>query len=285
MMHESTPRRATRTAGDPRRHGRRAAFTIMELLVVMAIMITISTIVVSSYFGMTRAASYHAAENSVLKALQLARQRACLDGTPVQFMLIDSNSYVLVHGAGELTQDMDSKVNAEGRHTFYDTYADHHAVTNDNSNLRVWNMTQNVYADDVTIRVAERTNEDYPGVPNPNDAAYQHRGLTTILEVKLPAAGQWSRWKKGDRYGFELHPRQMLPNGFFFGIQNIGSFPRNDKIVFAANGNSSYVNAHGDISQSGVTQLYLYERIADETRRAILLEIQNPQGTIKVKKP
>ena len=77
----------------------------------------------------------------------------------------------------------------------------------------------------------------------------------------------------------------MLPNGFFFGIQNIGSFPRNDKIVFSANGNSSYVNAHGDISQSGVTQLYLYERIADETRRAILLEIQNPQGTIKVKKP
>lgn len=261
----------------------------MELLVVMAIMITISTIVVSSYFGMTRAASYHAAENSVLKALQLARQRACLDGTPVQFMLIDSNSYVLVHGAGELTSDMDDEVDEEGRrrYTFYDSYADHHAVTNNKSGLRVWNMTRNVYADDVTIRVPEDPPavEDYPGVPNPKDAAYLHKRLTTALKVKLPAGGTVDDWKQGDRYGFELHPRQMLPNGFFFGIQNIGSFPQNDKIVFAANGNSSYVNKNGDSSQTGVIQLYLYERIADETRRAILLEIQNPQGTIKVKKP
>jgi Tfp pilus assembly protein FimT len=284
-MREAQPMRATTTAGEPRRGGRRAAFTIMELLVVMAIMLTISTIVVSSYFGMTRAASYHAAENSVLKSLQLARQRACLDGTPVYFMLIDSNSYVLVHGAGELTQDMDSKVNAEGRHTIFDAYADHHAVTNDNSGLRVWNMDRNVYADDVNITVKEFVTEDYPGVANPLSPAYQHRRLTTVLEVKLPAAGQWNQWKKGDRYGFELHPRQMLPSGFHFGVGSIGHLPRSDKIAFAADGRSSYLTPNNTVIDTGVTRIYLHERIVDETGRAVLITIQHPQGTIKVEQP
>ena len=35
-MRKAQPMRATTTAGEPRRGGRRAAFTIMELLVVMA---------------------------------------------------------------------------------------------------------------------------------------------------------------------------------------------------------------------------------------------------------
>ena len=103
----------------------RAAFTLMELLVVMSIMLIVSTILVAGYFGMTRAASYTAAETDVFNHLQLARQRASLDGTRVFFLLIDSNSYVLVHGAGTLTKDMDSKTFG-GRHRFYDAYADLH---------------------------------------------------------------------------------------------------------------------------------------------------------------
>jgi type II secretory pathway pseudopilin PulG len=249
----------------------------MELLVVMAIMLTISTILVAGYFGMTRAASYAAAETDVYNLIQLARQRACLDGTKVFFMLIDSNSYVLVHGVGELTRDMENR-SYEGRHRIYDAYADHFAVNQASSKLRIWNMDRNVYADDVNISLDTAIEDTYAG------SGDRYMRQTCTLAAKLPRPADYSSWKQGDRYGFELYPRQMLPKGFYFGIQDLGTFPNNDKIVFAADGSSSRVS--GNVTTTtGKTKLYMYEKIAKETSRAVLIEITNPQAAIEIKKP
>jgi prepilin-type N-terminal cleavage/methylation domain-containing protein len=257
---------------------RRAGFTLMELLVVMAIMLTISTILVAGYFGMTRAASYAAAETDVYNLIQLARQRACLDGTKVFFMLIDSNSYVLVHGVGELTRDMENK-SFNGRHRIYDAYADHFVITNASSKLCVWNMDRNVYADDVNINLVEDGGSDtYPG------SGEKYTRMINTLDVVLPQPADYRSWKQGDRYGFELYPRQILPKGFYFGIQDIGTFPKNDKIVFAADGSSSRVSDNVTTT-TGITKLYMYEKIAKETSRAVLIEITNPQAAIEIKKP
>ncbi len=249
----------------------------MELLVVMAIMLTLSTILVAGYFGMTRAASYTAAESEVFNLLQLARQRACMDGTKVFFMLIDSNSYVLVHGVGELTRDMGSQT-FNGRHRIYDAYADHHVYTGFGSKLRVWNMDKNVYADDVSISLVPSTEDTYEG------SGDRYRRQIYTLDAILPKPAEYSSWKKGDRYGFELYPRQMLPKGFYFGIQSIGTLPNNDKIVFAADGSSSRVSG-SETTTTGKTLLYIYEKIAKDVKRAVLIEITNPQATIEIKKP
>ena len=248
----------------------------MELLVVMSIMLVVSTILVAGYFGMTRAASYAAAETDVFNHLQLARQRASLDGTRVFFMLIDSNSYVLVHGVGQLTKDMESKT-FNNRHRFYDAYVDLKEITNNASRVRVWNMDEIVYGDDVTINPAgDETLDAYPG----STARYARH--TCMFETRLPAAAQYAKWKKGDRYGFELYPRQVLPKGFYFGFQNLDNAPKNDLIIFAADGTSSRVSGGGAPVDTGETELYLYEKIAKDKQHAVLIKVKNPDGTIAV---
>ena len=88
-----SPLRLRVSALKPRTAPARAAFTLMELLVVMSIMLIVSTILVAGYFGMTRAASYTAAETDVFNHLQLARQRASLDGTRV-FVAVGTGALV-----------------------------------------------------------------------------------------------------------------------------------------------------------------------------------------------
>jgi prepilin-type N-terminal cleavage/methylation domain-containing protein len=253
------------------------AFTLMELLVVMSIMLIISTILVAGYFGMTRAASYTAAETDVFNHLQLARQRASLDGTRVFFMLIDSNSYVLVHGVGELTSDMQNGT-FDAFHRFYDAYADLNIPNIKNSRVRVWNMDKNVYGNDAKTLMV--TNNSVPTFPGSADK-FSH--ISYSLDIKLPLASQYSQWKKGDRYGFELYPQLVLPKGFLFGLQDLDTTPANDSIVFAADGTSSRVSGSPPVeTKTGETKIYIYEKIAKDKQRAVLIKIKNPDGTISV---
>ncbi len=260
---------ASRVARPPK-----AAFTLLELLVVMGIMVVLATIFISNYFGMTRAASYSAAETDVYNMLQLARQRACMDGSKVFFMLIDSNSYVLVHGVGTITKNMNSTT-LNGRHRIYDAYADITTNALDKSQMRVWNMDENTYGDDVTIELVNANEALYPG-----STEKCSRQIMTI-NAKLPKAADYNKWKEGDSYGFELYPRQTLPKGFYFGVNSLNTKPNNDKIVFAGDGSSSVVNADGSESKSGTTTIYIYEEIVKEQKREIKIEVVHPFGTIK----
>ncbi len=195
----------------------RQGFTLMELLVVMGIMLIVSTILVAGYFGMIRAASYTAAETDLFNHLQLARQRASLDGVRVFFMLIDSNSYVLVRGAGTLTRDM-GKSETSNRYRFYDAYADYDGHKPEEINLaktvRVWNMDKGLYGDDVRI---DPTNPEDMYVPV---SGARFKRPSCKFEVLLPSTVEHKEWKRGDRYGFELYPRQMLPKGFYFDLDD-----------------------------------------------------------------
>jgi prepilin-type N-terminal cleavage/methylation domain-containing protein len=75
-------------------------FTLMELLIVIAIMIFVSSIAVVNYFGAVRASSYSAGQKTILGALQLARQRACLDAAPTYFYILDATNYMIVRRGG-----------------------------------------------------------------------------------------------------------------------------------------------------------------------------------------
>ena len=262
---------------DGRRRTRRArrGFTLMELLIVMAIMIVITTILVGGYFGMTRAASYHAAETGVFNLLQLARQRACMDGTKVFFMLLDSNTCVLVRGVGELGTGMQKSSEGELRYHFYDYYADHHIITNEFSKLRVWNMSNNLYGEDVQLSRSFNAG-----------SRADFRPFYTV-DAKLRSAGEVNQWKKGDRYGFELFPRHVLPLGFLFSVNTIGNLPENFRIAFNADGSSSWFDATGNEHTSGMIKLYISERSLkkqDQQEKASAIIIACPAATIKIEK-
>jgi len=239
------------------------AFTLMELLVVMSIMLIISTILVAGYFGMTRAASYTAAETDVFNHLQLARQRASLDGTRVFFMLIDSNSYVLVHGVGELTADMAQATTPAGKHRFYDAYADLQTFTNDASRVRVWNMDKNVYGDDATVdATGDETLDAYPG------SAERYARDTCMFEARLQNGTKYDQWKKGDCYGFELYPRQVLPKGFFFDLGTAKSLT----IVFKPDGTAGQLKIGGDVDNVDTT-VTVFEKITTGDKGEIKIKV------------
>ncbi len=245
------------------------AFTLMELLVVMSIMLIISTILVAGYFGMTRAASYTAAETDVFNHLQLARQRASLDGTRVFFMLIDSNSYVLVHGVGELTSDMQNGT-FDAFHRFYDAYADLNIPNIKNSRVRVWNMDKNVYGNDAKTLMV--TNNSVPTFPGSADK-FSH--ISYSLDIKLPLASQYSQWKKGDRYGFELYPQLVLPKGFYFDLGTAKSL----MIVFKPDGTAGQLKIGGDVDNVDTT-VTIFEKITTGDKGKIKIIVQK-DGTIK----
>jgi type II secretory pathway pseudopilin PulG len=230
----------------------------MELLVVMAIMLALSTILVAGYFGMTRAASYTAAETDVYNLLQLARQRACMDGTKVFFVLIDNQSCVLVHGVGQVT-------GLEPNLRLYDAYADHHTVSTPESggtHLRLWNMDDNGMIDDATIDYKPK--EEVVAGSLPPEKFIR---TTCVIEGRFSGS-----WKIGDHYGFELYPRQILPKGFYFGVPGRGSDPNFNKLTFNPDG-----------SPEGTLKFRIYEKIAAEARDT-LVNIM-PDGSITLKKP
>ncbi len=252
------------------------AFTLMELLVVMAIMLIVSTFLVAGYFGMTRAASYTAAENDLFNYLQLARQRACLDGSPAYFMLLDTNSYVLVRGAGTLTKDMGA-ADESGWCRFYDAYADPHEIAVKDSRVRIWNMDKNIYGDDATNSPAI-DDHPYPYPADPPGSLPKYRRLTCSYEIKLPDKNDYERWKKGDRYGFELHPRQMLPKGFLFELDN----GKPMTLVFKPDGTCGRVGKNGEVMDKD-TKITVFEKIAGKSggKNTVTITVR-ADGEIKV---
>lgn len=278
------PSHAPQPAACRVRRGRRG-FTLMELLVVMAIMLIISTILVASYFGMIRAASYTAAENDVYNTLQLARQRACMDGSRVFFMLIDSNSYVLVHGVGTLSQDAyttgdDSEIPGPDD-KLSDAYADLEGLTSVSNNVRIWHMDENAFADVLRIRRAYDQK-----IEDPLDTSKEYKRNEYSIFV-APLGASSDLWRKGDRYGFELYPRQALPKGFFFSLSGSefaeGKFPGNDKLIFHPDGRSSRGDG-GQLSatDTGITTLYIYEKIVADKQHTVIIHINHSDGTITV---
>ncbi len=62
-------------------------FTLLELLVVMGIMVSLSTVAVTSYFAAMRGMARRSALQQLAGTLTLARQRACMDGVTTCVMI------------------------------------------------------------------------------------------------------------------------------------------------------------------------------------------------------
>lgn len=264
----------------------------MELLMVVFIMITVSTIMVAGYFGMTRTASYDAAAGDIYNSLLLARQRAAMDGTTVYFLLLDTNQFVLVRGVGDLAEDIRMNV-GPNEHELYDAYADLEsyaplgtaAEDDDEDDLGggsvLWNMNNNASAALVNIQtnIAVRRID-----PVTEDPYFRMECVITVRQrpdpsdpkKKLPLGS----WKAGDRYGIELYPRKLLPKGYWFRIA--GKEPECEKIVFHPDGSSSFVDAAGKEQRTGKTALTVTELLPGGAGLKFNLEVSHPGADISI---
>lgn len=84
----------------------RRAFTLIELLAVMAIMMILGGVGIAAYFGMSSGMALGSAVNHLRATLMLSRQNAMVNGHST-YVIMDGDGYVVVqqNGMGEGDQD------------------------------------------------------------------------------------------------------------------------------------------------------------------------------------
>lgn len=212
----------------------RAGFTLLELLIVIAMMIFITTIAAVNYFHASRAYSYTTAGNTIFNALQMARQRACVDNKAVYFYLTDTNSFVLQESSGTLSSissGNDTTTPTDPSRIFYDNYSDA-------SSFRSNSLLVDINQPGVSAIVWLAETKPIPGsagvdptTGNPVSCDQQ----TCVLHVTNNPTATYdvTHWKIGDQYGIALTTVQLLPKGFTF--HNTKS-PKDSKIIFLPDG-------------------------------------------------
>jgi type II secretory pathway pseudopilin PulG len=226
---------------------RRSAFTLLELLIVIAIMIFISTITIINIFGNMRAASYNAVANDVFDSLVLARQRACLDGKTTWFYLTDSNHYVIVRVMGTIADP------PTGGTILYDPYTD---ASDIGPGLKLFNM---LTGESVTLTS-----------PPTYDSTLNRYELHVTPNT-------WSvDPTNGLAYGIALHDEKEVPRGFYLSTTLTGPItpPNNDRVVFLPDGTVAQTGA-------GVIQTFsVVEKIREGQPTNRVVFVVEPNGKI-----
>ena len=266
---------------------RYGGFTLIELMVVMALMVVISTIVVSGTFGMTRSASYRTAENIVFNALQAARQQACTDGKRVVVAFTndrggssDDNALSIIEATGTITETVTGRY-IQDRCANLARYTGSGIARSGKSTNTVWNLRTGAKFTGFTLGSATSNPKTIPG----GGGRYSYD--VSVLEPKTGSGFDPAFWKIGDPYGFQITQPQTLPRGFKIGFGSVGTSPAGQLLVFEPDGTgfAGTSSRNGITRASGTANLYLYEEIfASDAKKAVHIKVTNGIVSVDPKK-
>lgn len=179
---------------------RNAAFTLLELLAVMAIMVLLMSMSVGAYYGFVRGASLKSSVLSVKTTLQMAKQYAVTHRcrTVVLFWQDSTNSHYVVC-AQEGTQQGISGTKLVSNDANWPALTD-----------------QEIY----NLSTGKR------GLVKAGNVA------TELYSTNL--SGVYVQWNSGDRYGWAIRSQQHFPEGIGFGDGQPSSAP--PSITFNSDG-------------------------------------------------
>ena len=176
----------------------RAGFTLMELLVVITIMGIITTIAVSSYFAVTRAAAYSASHDTLYNTLVLTKQRAVIDGKMTSLIILNASEYIVVRAVGRISHVETGNSS--------DAYSDLSGAVSTEAS-EIYNLETNTLT---TISKTVTISVWTIPIPDPFTGVDY---FATAYKFTGAGAGFFA---VGDRYGFALHSKQVLPRGYTF---------------------------------------------------------------------
>ena len=218
---------------------KRSGFTILELIAVIGIIAVIGTAVIGGFSGMMKGVARRSAIDSVRRALNLARQEACVDGNDTYLYPVDVNRYAIVRKAGTITEtDTGSRTvmltgvkpfttSIDGGKWILDEFADlsdsTETVVADNS-LNTGNLATYFknYAGSLVFDMKDGV---FTTMAYPPFRDLEH-------DVWVIGIHGTSSFDISHDYGWVTHPVQSLPEGYVFkGAYNAdGSFKPNKKL-------------------------------------------------------
>jgi type II secretory pathway pseudopilin PulG len=206
-----TPPTATPLRPSRRASRRRDAFTLIELVAVMGIILMMTLVVVGSYVGITRAIAARSGINQLSNAVMLTRQHACMDGRRTYLFILNESEFVICRRAGRVTSKEDPWSDPDTGAKYYpfrDAYSDLGSYINEldqqKGGLRVYDFDLN----------DPRPYADVGNLTNSAQLGWVVRlSRTSKFSVDLTKA---EAFQAGHNYGIEVYSRRSLPRGYTF---------------------------------------------------------------------
>lgn len=189
-------------------------FTLIELLTVLAVMIIVTSIVVTSSFGLTKGSAYTTAQDVPFNVLAYARQRACMDGktTIARFFDDGGEKTLSIFQASGVV----ASANTKG---IVDRYTGISSLGETQAGGML--IALNFESGDTFVVEGIKKNETAGFITFASDDAADGKNNKygfPIREINATKGISKSNWKIGSTYGFEISERVRLPKDFNYSI-------------------------------------------------------------------
>jgi len=189
---------------------KRNAFTLIELIAVMGIIILLSTVTIGAYLGIARATAKTASTRRLAAYLNLARQRACSEGEPIYFITLegktknDYTDFMLVRKVGSVTA-----LPTTNTRQFYDHYG---KMGDTGGGLTLYNLTTLRTSGSIDSATGTVVSIQNMPIEIPDDPA----SPWTFNRLEITYTNLTGMVRIGDEYGVSAYPPESLPKGFVF---------------------------------------------------------------------
>lgn len=219
----------------------RRGFTLIELLTVMTVMILVTSIAVTSGFGLRRSATYTSARELPVNILEYAHQRACMDGRRTAVLFAPADSSVKNQYMASVFQVV-GEVSLAASSGIADAYSDMAESVINGKFLTAFSFGHgglfHVGAikkvdDTVAFKTQNGGKGDFAADGKANKYQYPRIMITPVRGESVTG------FQVGDAYGFEIADRLSFPKNFTYKLENGGHQSGSDGfyVVFEPDGN------------------------------------------------
>lgn len=275
----------------------RAGFTLLELVAVIGIIALMAAVVVAGFSGIMKAVSATSGTDAMRRALNLARQQACVDGEDTYVWVTDVNKFAVVRKAGTVSSSSSGTMDYQQQAGQQTVSVSVQTKRKRKDNGTYENISIRWIVDDFadlasagqsfSIDPLGATDDPANSEAQLEDLVQNYSGIqvfdmvdATMADVEIPPwfsqeDDAWvfgidsrkSGFSQGHDYGWLIYPEQTLPGGYVFkgsystSGNNAGDFDESyDKKV--------HFRSDGTVEEA--VTLELYEVAAKKTHKVVV---------------